>query len=277
MWQTERQLSSWIQLQDSKFHGGIFRMLWSSSATQLTVIIIHVKQILKHYTCTHCALVWGPAFGKLPCDDHCGLGGPLDSEILWNVCWVDTFKKKNKECISEWNILRSERKGNKWRTLFCFLFCMFVFFFLKLFFPCNVLLGRKVSVTVSCDWLWEGQCHWLRHTARKTHGQQTHGAQGCTYWLATVGSANPAYYNLWTTSIWRLTTDPCGPSANWSFTSTKSGLALPAWCHVGIETNPKHSMRTVLCGTSVGCHATSCPVKDRGMGRGVEALGEEGS
>lgn len=35
---------------------------------------------------THRAFVRGPAFRELPCNDHCGLGGPLDSEILWNVC-----------------------------------------------------------------------------------------------------------------------------------------------------------------------------------------------
>lgn len=39
-------------------------------------------------------------------------------------------------------------------------------------------------------------------------------------------------------------------------------------CQVGIETDPKHSMPTVRSSASGGCHATSCPIKGLGKGKG---------
>lgn len=256
IWQTEWQFSIEFNFKDAKLHSG---------------------NALQHYT--HSAFIRGPAFRKLPSNDHCGLGGPLYSEVLWNICWVHKRKKKKKRkrVYHKWmDHLYIRKKGKQIKKPdFSFLLFLKKKRKKKLFFPCNAPLGRKVSVTVSCDWLWEGQRDWLGHTARKTHGQQTHGAQGCTYWLAIVGSANPAHHYLWTTSIWWLTTDPCGPNANWSYTSTKSGLALPTWCCVGKETNPKHSMLTVLSGASVGCHATSCPVEGQGDGEWGSGRGRE--
>lgn len=153
---------------------------------------------------TYCAFVRRPAFRELPCEDHRGLGCPLDSKILWNICWADKRKKRKKkksktQCISELNTHDRPRKDKQRQ---------------KKLFPCNVLLGWRVSAQVSCGWLWEGQRDWLGHTQhRRLMNDRAHEAQECVHWRGLVGSANPLHTLFDPMTTWGFKTKPCGLSA----------------------------------------------------------------
>lgn len=143
----------------------------------------------------------------------------------------------------------------------------------KQLFPCKRPRGWRVSVTVSCDWLWEGQRHWLRHTARKTHGRQTHGAQECAHCLALVGSANPSHHCLRTHDHLRIN--------HWPRCSRCQLFLHLYWVWVGTANmqpgGHRDRPKNTACQQSAAVHLgdampQAVPFRDRGRGEGGEGI-----
>lgn len=133
-------------------------------------------------------------------------------------------------------------------------------------FPGNVPLGWRVSITVSCIWLWEGQRHWLRHTARKTHGWQTRGARGCAHRRAIIGSANASQQRVFEPmTTWGLNNWPVWPRCQLFL------LSLGWHCQWAARRAQRQTQNTA-CQQSSAVHLGDAmphtvPLRDRGRER----------